>query len=164
MCPSSGLWGGALDGDFHFTILSLLSFDGPQLWRSISVCSSLYLLTRAYCAWSSPSIPLWLASCLLAPAEERTRSPDSVLRIPVSHDRQRACLFPFLYIKLFELGVEVAFNNRSAVTRRKDNLLKFPSRSSSFERTDERFIYSVFTKDTLDEKGQARDTRVHVTP
>ena len=26
-----------------------------------------------------------------------------------------------------------------------------------------RFIYSVFTKDTLDEKGQARDTRVHVT-
>ena len=24
-------------------------------------------------------------------------------------------------------------------------------------------IYLVFTKDTLDEKGQARDTRVHVT-
>ena len=31
------------------------------------------------------------------------------------------------------------------------------------ERERERFIYSVFTKDTLDEKGQARDTRVHVT-
>jgi len=28
---------------------------------------------------------------------------------------------------------------------------------------DERFIYSMFTKDTLDEKAQARDTRVHVT-
>jgi len=27
----------------------------------------------------------------------------------------------------------------------------------------ERFIYSVFTKDTLDEKGQARDTSTHVT-
>jgi len=27
----------------------------------------------------------------------------------------------------------------------------------------QRFIHSVFTKDTLDEKGQARDTRVHVT-
>ena len=27
----------------------------------------------------------------------------------------------------------------------------------------ERFIYSVFTKDTLDEKGQARDTGTHVT-
>ena len=25
------------------------------------------------------------------------------------------------------------------------------------------FVYSVFTKDTLDEKGQDRDTRVHVT-
>ena len=24
-------------------------------------------------------------------------------------------------------------------------------------------VYSLFTKDTLDEKGQARDTRVHVT-
>jgi len=24
-------------------------------------------------------------------------------------------------------------------------------------------IYSVFTKDTIDEKAQARDTRVHVT-
>ena len=27
----------------------------------------------------------------------------------------------------------------------------------------DRFIYSVFTKDTVDEEGQARDTRVHVT-
>jgi len=36
-----------------------------------------------------------------------------------------------------------------------------------FEQTklhkEEGFMYSVFTKDTLDEKGQARDTRVHVT-
>ena len=28
---------------------------------------------------------------------------------------------------------------------------------------DERFNYSVFTKDTLDEKGQARNTSTHVT-
>ena len=28
---------------------------------------------------------------------------------------------------------------------------------------DQRFIYSVFTKDMLDEKGQARDTITHVT-
>jgi hypothetical protein len=28
---------------------------------------------------------------------------------------------------------------------------------------NQRFIYSVFTKDTLDEKGQARDTSTHVT-
>ena len=43
--------------------------------------------------------------------------------------------FFFLYIKLFELGVEVAFNHRSAITHHKVNLLKFPLRSSSFERT-----------------------------
>ena len=30
-------------------------------------------------------------------------------------------------------------------------------------RLSQRFIYSVFTKDTLDEKGQARDTSTHVT-
>jgi len=44
MCPSSGLWGVVLDCDFQFTILNPLLFDGPQLWRSTSVDSSLYLL------------------------------------------------------------------------------------------------------------------------
>jgi len=29
--------------------------------------------------------------------------------------------------------------------------------------SNQRFIHSVFTKDTLDEQGQARDTSVHVT-
>ena len=62
---------------------------------------------------SCPSIPLWLASYLLAPAGGRTQSLDCALRIPVSNDRRRACLFSFLYIKLFELGVEVSFNHRS---------------------------------------------------
>jgi len=28
---------------------------------------------------------------------------------------------------------------------------------------NQRFMYCVFTKDTLDEKGQARDTRMHMT-
>jgi len=56
MCPSSGLWGGVLDCDSQFTILSPQSFDEPQLWRSASVCSSLYLLTSAHCAHCSPSI------------------------------------------------------------------------------------------------------------
>jgi len=36
----------------------------------------------------------------------------------------------FLYIKLFQLGVQLAFNNRSAVTHHKFNLLKFPLWSS----------------------------------
>ena len=46
----------------------------------------------------------------------------------------------FLCIKLFELGVEVAFNHRSAVTHNKANLLKFPLRGSRFERTDDTFV------------------------
>jgi len=33
--------------------------------------------------------------------------------------------FSFLYIKLVELGVEVALNHRSAVTHHKVHLLKF---------------------------------------
>jgi len=61
MCPSSGLWGGVLDCDSQFTILSPPLFDGPQLRRFTSVCSSLYLLTRAHCAQCSPSISLYLA-------------------------------------------------------------------------------------------------------
>ena len=77
--------------DSQFTILSLLSFDGPQLWRSMSVCSSLYLLTPAHCAQCFASIPLWLASQIL-PAGARTQSPDCALRIPVSHDRRRVWL------------------------------------------------------------------------
>jgi len=51
--------------------------------------------------------------------------------------------FSFLYIKLFELGVEVAFNNRSAVTHHKVNLLKFPLWSGSFERADDAFVLLI---------------------
>ena len=46
----------------------------------------------------------------------------------------------FLYLKLFVLGVEVAFNNLSAVTHHKVNLLKFPPWSSCSERTDDAFV------------------------
>ena len=56
MCPSSGLWGGVLDCDSQFTILSPPSFDGPQLWRFTSVCSSLHLLTRALMLLSLSSV------------------------------------------------------------------------------------------------------------
>jgi len=58
----------------------------------MSVCSSLHLLTRAHCARYSPSIPLWLASHILAPAGGRTTSPNCALRIPVSRDQRRVCL------------------------------------------------------------------------
>jgi len=51
--------------------------------------------------------------------------------------------FSFLYIKLFELGVEVALNHPSAVTHHKINLLKLPLWSSSFERTDDTFVLLI---------------------
>ena len=108
MCPSSGLWGGFLDCDSQFTILSPPSFDGPQLSRFTSMCSSLYLLTRAHYAQCSPSIPLWLALYLHAPAGGRTQSPDCALCIPCHMIGGELVFFSFLYIKLFELGVEVA--------------------------------------------------------
>jgi len=46
-------------------------------------------------------------------------------------------------MKLFELGVEVALNHRSAVTYYKVNLLRFPLQSSSFERTDDAFVLLI---------------------
>ena len=48
-----------------------------------------------------------------------------------------------LYIKLFELGVEVVFNHRSAVTHHKVNLLKFLLQSNSFERTNDAFVLLI---------------------
>ena len=52
-------------------------------------------------------------------------------------------LFCFLYIKLFELGVEVALNCRSAGTHHKVYLLKFLLQSSIFERTDDAFVLLI---------------------
>ena len=51
--------------------------------------------------------------------------------------------FSFLYIKLFELGVEVAFNHRSALTHHKVNLLKFLLRSTCSDRTDDAFVLLI---------------------
>jgi len=60
MCPSSRLWGGVLDCDSQFTILSLPLFDRSQFWRSTSVCFSLYLFTLAYCVYNRKVISLWV--------------------------------------------------------------------------------------------------------
>jgi len=148
MCPSSGVWGGLgwrLDCGSQFTILSPLLFDGLQLRRPVSVCSSLHLLTRAHCVHCSASIPLTSASQVLAPAERRTESYDRALRLPVSHDRRRIGLsfLQGLYIKRFELDAEVAFYNRSVVTHNKVDLLKFPLRSSCSEHIDDAFVLLI---------------------
>jgi len=118
--PSSGLWGGVLDCDSQFTILSSLSFDRPQLWRSVSVCSCIYLLTRAHCAWFFPqSLCGWPRTSLHLLEEGHNHS---IVRFAylchVISEELVFKIFPFMQIKLLELGVEIAFNNRSTVTTR----------------------------------------------
>jgi len=61
----------------------------------------------------------------------------------VSHDWRKFVFLSFLYIKLFELGVEDAFYNWSAVTRNKVHLFKFPLWSSCSERTDDAFVLLI---------------------
>jgi len=63
--------------DCNSDILSPLLFDGPQLRRSISVCSSLYLLTRAHCAYVLPWLPCgWPRTCW---------KRDTITRLCASH-------------------------------------------------------------------------------
>jgi len=115
---------------------------------ALMFCKRVFLLTSSYtCTLCQmlPSIPLWLASRVLAPAGGMTESPNRVLRIPVSHDCEESVFLSLLYIrgKLFELGVEVAFYNGSTVTHHKVNLLRFPRRSSCCERMDDTFVLLI---------------------
>ena len=48
-----------------------------------------------------------------------------------------------LYIKLFELGVEVAFCNRAAITCNKVDLLKFLLLSTCSDRTDDALVLLI---------------------
>ena len=125
MCLCSGLWG-VLDCDSHFTILSPLSFDEPHLWCSVSVCSSVHPLKRAHCAqyFLPRSLCGWPGKSLHL-LEEGQNHP--IVRFAylchIVGRGEEFVFLSFLYTKLSELGVEVAFNNRSAVTHHKVNLL-----------------------------------------
>jgi len=74
---------------------------------------------------------------------------ETITRLCASHtcviwSAKSLSFFPSkLYIKLFEFGVEIAFNNRSAVTHHKVNLPKFPLQSTSFERTNDAFVLLI---------------------
>jgi len=105
----------------------------------MTLCKRVFLFTSPYtcahCAQYSPLIPLWLASQVLHLLEERQNH--SIVRFAYLcyMIAEKNVPMSFLYIKLFELGVEVAFNNQSAITHHKANLLKFPLRSSCSERS-----------------------------
>ena len=139
MCPSSGLCGGVLDFDSQFTILSPPSmgpsFDALQACVRLSISSHVHtvpdVLPWSLCGWPRTSLHL---------LEEGDNHPIVRFAYLCHMIGEELVFFSFLYIKLFELGVEVAFNHRSAVTHNKVNVLKFPLQSSSFERTDDTFV------------------------
>ena len=67
MCPSSGLWGGVLDCDSQFTILSPPSSTGPsfdalQACVPLSISSHVHIvsnvLSRSLCSWPCTSLHL----------------------------------------------------------------------------------------------------------
>jgi len=109
----------------------------------MSVHFSLHVLTRAHCAQWSPSIPLWLVCTPLHLLEEGHNHPIVHLAYLCHMTGKELVYLYFMYIKLFELGVEVAFNNRSAVTHHKVNVLRFPLRSRYSERTDDAFVLLI---------------------
>jgi len=136
VCPSSrlkgslGLWVPVYHPDF--TIIWQ-----PQLWRSVSVCSSLHLLTRAHCAKCSPFLKGEKSLHLLNHLIARFAYLCQVIS-------EKFDLRSFLNIKLFsELCVAIALNNRSAVTHNKFNLLKFPLQSSCSEHTNHTFVLLI---------------------
>jgi len=112
MCPSSGLWGGVLDCDSQFTILIHHrsmgpSFDALQACVPHSISSHVHIvpkvLPRSLCSWPCTSLHL---------LKEGHNHP--IVRFAyLCHMIGEELVFcSFLYIKLFELGVEVALNNR----------------------------------------------------
>jgi len=114
------------------------SIKGTQLFfiiiKAIIIITN--VLPRSLCSWSHTSLRL---------LQEGHNHP--IVRFSyLCHMIGKEIVFfsrAFLYIKLFELGVEVAFNHRSAVTHHKVNLFKFPLRSRRFERTNDAFVLLI---------------------
>jgi len=93
-----------------------------------------YVLPRSLCGWPRTSLHL---------LEEGHNYAIVRFAYLFQMISEELVFFPFLYIKLFELGVEVALNNRSAGTHHKVNLLKFLLRSGSSERTEDAFVLLI---------------------
>ena len=114
MCPSSRLWGGVLDCDSQFTILSLPSddcsmgpsFDALQACVPLSISSHVHtvpdVLPRSFCGWPRTSLHL---------LEEGHNHPIVRFAYLCHMIGEELVSFSFLYIKLFELDVEVALNH-----------------------------------------------------
>jgi len=128
---------------FSVSILVPLSFDSPSL-EALWTCAPLYIslqvqivpnvLSWSFCGWPRKSLHLLV---------EGQNQPIVRFAYLCHVIGEEFVFLSFLFIKLFEFGVEVAFKNRSAVTHNKINLLKFPFRSSCSERIDDAFVLLI---------------------
>jgi len=108
------------------------SFDALSACVPLSISSHMHivpnvtLLPRSLCAWTRTSLHVL----------KEGHNHLIVHLVYLCHMISEEFVFKFLSflcIKLFEFGVEVAFNNRSAVTHHRVNLLKFPLQRTNFE-------------------------------
>jgi len=141
MCVYFGLWGG-LGSWFPVDHPGSTIVWRPQLWHSqcvpLSISLSVHILPnvlpRFLCDWPRKSLHLLF---------EGQNYPIVRFTYLCRMIGEEFDFLSFLYIQLFEFGLEIAFNHWSAVTHHKVNLLKFPSRSSSPERTDDDFVLLI---------------------
>jgi len=139
MCPSSGLWGGGLGlwvPVYHPESTIVRQAPAVTLYKRVFLSLSPHTCTLCSMFSLDPYVVGLVPPCTCW-------RKDTITRLCASQTcviGEELVFFSFLYIKLFELGVEVALNHRSAVTHHKVNLPIFPLRSSSFERTDDAFV------------------------
>jgi len=122
MCPSSGLWGGpwivipSLPSWVHHRSTGV-KFDALQACVLVSISSYVHIvsnvLPRSLCSWPRTSLHL---------LEEGHSHPVVRFTYLCHLICEELVFFSFLYVKLFELGVEIALNHRSAVTHHTGNL------------------------------------------
>jgi len=145
MCPVSGLKGGL---GLWFPLYHPESTIARRA-LALTLCEHVRLSTPPYtctlCLLFSlnPSVIGLANSCTCWRKDTITRSCVLAYLCHMIAEDSSFVFLSFLYIKLYELGVEVEINNRSAVTHHKFNLLKFPLRSSCSERTNNAFLLLI---------------------
>jgi len=114
------------------------SFEAQYACVPLSISSHVpivpYILPQYLCSWPRTFLHL---------LEEGHNHPIVCFAYLCHMIGEELVFFSFLYINPCELDVEAAFNNLSAFTHHKVNLLKFPLWSSGFERTDDAFVLLI---------------------
>jgi len=142
MCPSFGLWGGL---GLWFPVYYPQSTIGRRA-PALMLCERAFLFSSPYtctlCLVFSldPSVVGLTPPCACWWKDIFTWSCASHTCVTWS---AKGLAFFLSCTSIFELGVEVAFNIRSAVTLHTVNPLKSPLQSSCSERTDDAFVLLI---------------------